>query len=320
MSTLSRRSTRLRVAGIFCVSLLALATLIISRADHGASSTSEQLSTDIDAAGASGVTVSWISPPTQTSSRFLAYEIRFSEPVRGVTASDFSAVGAAGPCTFTVPAPTKEYSTKYSVLMSCLGIGTIAPTFTASSVSSESLDASSVSGTLTGADVSIIAGTVITVTKIGSGSGTVTSNLSGITCGLLCTGAFPPGTKLTLTAVAQPGDMFVGWSGACTGTSTCVVTLTTSQTAIAQFEQAGTLIVTKMGTGQGTVSAKTTTLNCGPVCRSSVRLGQSVTLTALPARTSVFVGWLGACSGAGACVLPVPLSDDYFVYAVFAPR
>ena len=320
MSTPSRRSTRLRVAGIFCVTLLALAALIINRAGHGASVASERSSTDIDAAGPSGVTVSWISPPTQTSSRFLAYEIHFSDPVRGVTASDFSSVGPAGPCTFTVPAPTKDYSTKYSVLMSCPGVGTVAPTFTATSVSSESLDATSVSGTLTGDDVNIIAGTVITVAKIGSGSGTVTSNLSGINCGLMCTGAFPPGTKLTLTAVAQPGDMFIGWSGACTGTSTCVVTLTTSQTAIAQFEQAGTVIVTKMGTGQGTVSAKATTLNCGPVCRSAVRLGQSITLTALPMRTSVFVGWLGACSGSGPCVLPVPLSDDYFVYAIFAPR
>lgn len=54
--------------------------------------------------------------------------------------------------------------------------------------------------------------------------GIVTSAPSGINCGATCSALFGAG-DVTLTAVAAYGHEFIGWSGACTGTGTCTVSL-----------------------------------------------------------------------------------------------
>ena len=77
----------------------------------------------------------------------------------------------------------------------------------------------------------------LTVNWTGNGNGEVDSTPTGINC--LCSPAasapFPKGSKVTLTATAQPGSTFAGWSGACSGTSSCVVTMSTDQTVSANF-------------------------------------------------------------------------------------
>jgi len=55
----------------------------------------------------------------------------------------------------------------------------------------------------------------VTVTKTGTGSGTVTSSPAGISCGLDCEGGFAPGTEVTLAATPAAGSTFEGWGGAC---------------------------------------------------------------------------------------------------------
>lgn len=45
------------------------------------------------------------------------------------------------------------------------------------------------------------------------GQGRVTSSVPGLDCGTTCTARFPPGTSLTLTAVADPGWRFDGFTG-----------------------------------------------------------------------------------------------------------
>lgn len=54
---------------------------------------------------------------------------------------------------------------------------------------------------------------MLTVTKTGTGSGTVTSNPAGINCGATCVAGFPDGTVVTLTATPDAGSKFDGWSG-----------------------------------------------------------------------------------------------------------
>ena len=75
----------------------------------------------------------------------------------------------------------------------------------------------------------------LTVTKSGDGSGTVTSTPAGIDCGTLCASGFEEGTTVTLTAVADSGSEFTGWSGACTGVGPCLVTLDGDQAVVAGF-------------------------------------------------------------------------------------
>ena len=62
---------------------------------------------------------------------------------------------------------------------------------------------------------------VVTVTKAGTGSGTVTSNPAGIDCGVGCSHPFAVNTPVTLIATPASGSIFTGWLGACTGTGAC---------------------------------------------------------------------------------------------------
>jgi Divergent InlB B-repeat domain len=72
----------------------------------------------------------------------------------------------------------------------------------------------------------------------GTGSGTVTSSPSGISCGPTCNASFQPGTPVTLTAAAASGSTFVGWSSlACGVSTTCSLTVTADTTIGANFVQ-----------------------------------------------------------------------------------
>ncbi|MGQ9696132.1 MAG: CFI-box-CTERM domain-containing protein [Thermodesulfobacteriota bacterium] len=53
----------------------------------------------------------------------------------------------------------------------------------------------------------------LTVTKSGTGSGTVTSSPSGINCGTDCSEAYRVNALVTLTASASTDSIFTGWSG-----------------------------------------------------------------------------------------------------------
>ncbi|HEX5762693.1 MAG TPA: IPT/TIG domain-containing protein, partial [Solirubrobacterales bacterium] len=74
----------------------------------------------------------------------------------------------------------------------------------------------------------------------GSGGGRIVSSPAGIDCTSgNCTAKFPDGTKVTLTATPDAGSDFVGWSGACSGTGACEITLTEARAVSASFDKAG---------------------------------------------------------------------------------
>ena len=72
----------------------------------------------------------------------------------------------------------------------------------------------------------------LSITLSGSGQGTVSSQPSGINCGTTCSASFDDGTTVTLTATAGATYTFTGWSGACSGTASCTVTLNTASDAV----------------------------------------------------------------------------------------
>jgi hypothetical protein len=95
------------------------------------------------------------------------------------------------------------------------------------------LAAKSVTATFNTATVTSYA---LTVSKAGSGTGPVTSSPSGIACGSTCSMSLPAGTTATLTATANTGSLFAGWSGDCTGgVNTCVVSMTANRNVTAAF-------------------------------------------------------------------------------------
>ncbi len=106
----------------------------------------------------------------------------------------------------------------------------------------------------------------LTVTKAGTGTGTVVSNDGFLNCGPACPTAavgFAGGTTVTLTPTASAGSVFAGWngSGLCPSPTACPINMTTdlSVTAVFNLLAAQTIVfggapsITVGGTG--TVSA-----------------------------------------------------------------
>jgi Divergent InlB B-repeat domain len=75
---------------------------------------------------------------------------------------------------------------------------------------------------------------LLSVTLAGDGNGTVASP-SAINCPGTCGGSFSNGETVTLTPKASPYSYFTGWTGACTGTGDCTVTMTESRNVTATF-------------------------------------------------------------------------------------
>jgi hypothetical protein len=108
----------------------------------------------------------------------------------------------------------------------------------------------------------------LSVSKAGSGSGTVTSSPAGIDCGSTCSHAYTSGTQVTLTASAASGSTFAGWSGGgCSGTDTCQVTVSAATSVTATFNKppAPKACVVPKVTGKSLAAAKRTIKSHG--CR-----------------------------------------------------
>lgn len=94
------------------------------------------------------------------------------------------------------------------------------------------------------------------------GAGVITSTPDGINCGSNCTMDYNYDTQVSLTPTAEPGYQFSSWNGACTSTSSCVITMNTNQTVTAVFEE---IVSTDLNcTGPWAGSEETTTITAWP--------------------------------------------------------
>ena len=183
------------------------------------------------------------------------------------------------------------------------------------------LKATDADGTVVSRDYAIrIAGVVVqsrlSVTRSGAGAGTVTGN--GINCGATCTAMLDQGTAVSLTAAAAAGSVFTGWSGACTGTGACAVTMNADTSVTATFVPATTTYTLSVArSGLGTVSSSPTGISCGTKCSKAFLVGTSVKLTAKPAKNHKFVGWSGGVCAGTALTCTVPMLGNRNVQAVF---
>jgi hypothetical protein len=149
---------------------------------------------------------------------------------------------------------------------------------------------------------------LLTVARAGSGGGTIASDTAGIECGADCSESYAFGATVTLTATAQTGSTFAGWSGGgCSGTGSCQVTLTAETTVTAAFAlEAFAVNVSRIGTGNGTVASSPIGIDCGADCLEAFPFNTVVTLTATPATGSTFSGWSGGgCTGTDTCQVTV---------------
>ncbi len=173
---------------------------------------------------------------------------------------------------------------------------------------------------------------IISINKIGTGSGTVSGTSNGtsgsLNCGASCSSVFTQTSggndpTVTLIAVANTGSVFTGWKGiaggvdtaqTCKANTTCLVPASAgTNTITANFDLGSgstssvdpVIAVNKTGAGSGNVTATTNgtsgSFNCGTSCSSvfsPTTSGQNatVTLTATPNTGSVFTGWSGAAA------------------------
>jgi Tol biopolymer transport system component/subtilisin-like proprotein convertase family protein len=134
---------------------------------------------------------------------------------------------------------------------------------------------------------------ILTVTRAGTGGGTVTG--PGIDCGGDCTEGYPLDTPVTLSAAPDDGSRFTGFSGD-PDCADGAVTMSGSRECIATFLRVATLTVTV--TGSGTVSSADGGIACPPDCVETYPTGTVVTLTPVPAPGSL----PGAFAGDADCV------------------
>jgi uncharacterized repeat protein (TIGR02543 family) len=140
---------------------------------------------------------------------------------------------------------------------------------------------------------------VLSVSK--SGNGSVVSTPAGINCGSDCSGSYAKGSTVSLAATPSSGYVFSGWSGACTGSSACTVTMSSAKSVTANFTATvATNTLTVSNAGGGTVTSSPSGINCGSDCTQAYAAGTVVTMTAAPTAGYSFQGWSGACTGAGA--------------------
>jgi len=140
-----------------------------------------------------------------------------------------------------------------------------------------------------------------------------------------CTAAYVSGTQVHLVAVPDPGASFVAWSGACSGTGTCDLTLDADREVSATFatppppppNQHRLNVIVQ---GKGRVTSSPGGLDCdSSTCDVTVAAGSAVTLTATAASGARFAGWGGACSGMSA-TCQLTLQADTSVKAEFQSK
>jgi uncharacterized repeat protein (TIGR02543 family) len=149
---------------------------------------------------------------------------------------------------------------------------------------------------------------------------TLTNGVSPSGAGTIApaTGKYNYGTPVSVTATASAGYQFTGWSGACTGTSACSVTMTGDRSVTANFvpvvAQQFTLTLTQDGTGTGTVGALPSSSN------GTYNAGTDVSVMATPGTNCKFAGWSGACTGTGPCKVKMDASKKVIAsFALTAP-
>jgi galactose oxidase-like protein/List-Bact-rpt repeat protein len=177
----------------------------------------------------------------------------------------------------------------------------------------------------------------LTISAVGTGSGVVTSSPAGIDCTITggalaasgCNALFNQGLTVALTARPVAGHGFGGWSQACSGTATCVVTMTAARAVSAQF-LIGPFTVRIASTGSGGSGRVTSQTGLTPAIHCVITNGTvaatgcsgrypaytPVLLTATPTPGNSFVGWTTHCSGTGKC--SVVLNKNRTVTASFA--
>jgi hypothetical protein len=187
--------------------------------------------TTTEAGGTATFTVALTGPPTAN----VTIGLTSSNPTEGTVSPaslTFTPANGTTPQTVTVTGADDgvvDGNVAYSIVT--------APA-ASSAGSYNSLNPPDVSVTNVDNDVAV-ASNALTVVVVGNGTVTTT----GINCGADCSESYPIGAVVSLAANPASGARLAGWSGACTGTGTCKVTMDGAKSVTATFEATASVSV-----------------------------------------------------------------------------
>ena len=147
------------------------------------------------------------------------------------------------------------------------------------------------------------------ISKLGTGNGTVASSPAGINCGVTCNANFAQATSVTLSAAANLGSNFTGWSGACAGAAAAVTVVMNANKSCNATFTVNSYSVTPSAGSNGSIS---------PLAVQTVVHGSNTTFTiAANAGFAASVG--GTCGGSlvGTTYTTNPITAPCTVIATF---
>ena len=150
---------------------------------------------------------------------------------------------------------------------------------------------------------------VLTVSKSGAGSGSISPDSGTIVWGTGTSGtaSYASGTSVVLTATADSGSVFDSWSGCDSASgSTCTVAMNADKSVTATFNQDTApavqyaITVNKSGTGNGSITADAGTISwAASTGTATYDANASVILTATASKGSTFESWSGCDTSSG---------------------
>jgi hypothetical protein len=151
----------------------------------------------------------------------------------------------------------------------------------------------------------------LSVAIAGSGTGDVTSDVPGVSCATLtCATTWEAGSVVQLKASPSAGSLFTGWSGACSGSAACSVTIGGPTTVAARFDKSVVLTAAvdqSRASSGGTLRSDPAGIDCpGFTCASAFAQGSTVSLIAKPWSGYRVDSWGGVCADhAETCVVTI---------------
>lgn len=129
------------------------------------------------------------------------------------------------------------------------------------------------------------------------GAGTVASLVASLDgCQDVCTASVAQLTPLTLTAQADDGYEFLGWSSPCGVGPKCAIVVDNALSLVAEFAPLPRTLHLEVS-GAGRVRALDVGVDCTDECSTTLDHATEITLVASPVGNSRFSHWEQACTG-----------------------
>ena len=161
-------------------------------------------------------------------------------------------------------------------------------------------------------DANIGGAKAFTLTFSSSGDGWLSA--AGTVCRAgRCTATVASGTAVAISAAADGGARFDGFTGDCSG-ATCALTMDADHSVDGSFSHSppppGKARLTVRVEGSGSATSTPLGIDCGATCSALFDTGTLVSLRSSAAVGWHFIGWGHGCSGTGACAFLIGNDTD----------